>query len=89
MQAILAVRTTDGAGRPARARSTIVTSHDHGVIVRAGDHRHLDQSVGYELAIGNDRCGTAFLGETVGIGKRHHNDVEGIEALRSFRHAQL
>ena len=32
MQAIFAVRTTDGAGRPARTRSTIVTSHDHGAL---------------------------------------------------------
>src|SRR5258707_14790568 len=32
MQAIFAVRTTDGAGRPARARLAIVTSHDHGAL---------------------------------------------------------
>lgn len=30
MHAILAVRTTDGAGRPARWRSAIGTSHVHG-----------------------------------------------------------
>ena len=30
MQAIFAVRTTDGAGRPARARLAIVTSYAHG-----------------------------------------------------------
>ena len=32
MQAIFAVRTTDGAGRPARVRLAIVTSHDHGAL---------------------------------------------------------
>src|SRR6266699_5047906 len=32
MQAIFAARTTDGAGRPARAILAIVTSHDHGTL---------------------------------------------------------
>jgi len=32
MQAIFAVRTTDGAGSPARAGSAIATSHDHAAL---------------------------------------------------------
>ncbi len=49
-------------------------------IVGAGDHRHPNQSKGCEPAVGNDQRRTAFFSETVGIRKRHHDDVEGVEA---------
>jgi hypothetical protein len=50
-------------------------------IVAAGDHRHPDEPEGCELAIGYDQRRPTLFGETVGVRKRHHDDVEGGEAV--------
>jgi len=52
-------------------------------IFGAGDHRHPDQTEGCKLAIGNDQRRATFFGETISVGDRHHNDVEGVEAVLS------
>ena len=58
-----------------------------GRIVGAGDHRHPDQPEWRQLAIGNDQRGAALFGETIGVGERHHDDVEGVE-VRGLRHGR-
>src|SRR5258708_39182897 len=57
-------------------------------IVGAGDHRHPDQPEGCELTIGYNQRRTTLFGETVGIGKRDDDYVEGIDAIQRPRHAR-
>jgi hypothetical protein len=36
--------------------------------------------------VGNDKCGTALFGETIGIGEWNDDNVVGIEAYVAGRH---
>ena len=83
MHAILAGRTTDGAGSPA-LRPLEIGDCDiarPGLVFGAGDHGDPNESVDRKLAIGNHQRGTPLRGEPVGMGKRHHDDIGRPEPL--------
>src|SRR5260221_4387499 len=52
-----------------------------GRVVGAGDHGHPDQPERSETPAGDNQRWTPLFGQAVPIGKRHHDNFEGVEAI--------
>jgi hypothetical protein len=59
-----------------------------GLVIRAGDHRHPYEPVNRELAVRDHEGRATLLGETIGIGKWHDDDIEGVVTRLRIRHGR-
>ena len=79
-------RTHDGCSGKTGARQT---GNGHVAwprrVVGTGNHGHPDQPEWREPPAGNNQRRAPLFRQTVGIGKRHNDNVEGVEAIFSTR----